>query len=188
MQGFLKVCAGFNSYIEQEGFSNVINYKNNLIYFIPFAISSAIEADERTSLLAYKPAVAFPSKLSATGFLPKNVALGESETAEAFPQPLQMRRQLAVQLLILQQLKLLLKRQRSLKSHLLMKSLQKAMEVRPRMLRQKYRKIKTIALLHPHPPVILIQTLILMMRSRRLKHQKHYNLERKQQRRRKLLV
>lgn len=75
--------AGFNSYIEQEGFSNVINYKNNLIYFIPFAISSAIEADERTSLLGYKPAVAFPSKLSATGFLPKNVALGESETAEA---------------------------------------------------------------------------------------------------------
>ncbi len=83
MQGFLKVFAGFNSFIEQEGFSNVINYKNNLIYFIPFAISSAIEVDERGSLLAYKPAVAFPSKQSATGFLPKNVALGESETAEA---------------------------------------------------------------------------------------------------------
>ncbi|XP_051761666.1 uncharacterized protein si:ch211-140m22.7 isoform X3 [Ctenopharyngodon idella] len=44
--------------------------------------ASTIEADERASLLAYKPAVAFPSKLSATGFLLKDVALGESETAE----------------------------------------------------------------------------------------------------------
>uniref|UniRef100_A0A8C2B4K5 NADH:ubiquinone oxidoreductase subunit V3 n=1 Tax=Cyprinus carpio TaxID=7962 RepID=A0A8C2B4K5_CYPCA len=42
-----------------------------------------IEADERASLLAYKPAVTFPSKLSATGFLPKDIALGESETIEA---------------------------------------------------------------------------------------------------------
>ncbi|KAL0183814.1 hypothetical protein M9458_019510, partial [Cirrhinus mrigala] len=40
-------------------------------------------ADERASLLAYKPAVAFPSKLSATGFLPKDVALGESGISEA---------------------------------------------------------------------------------------------------------
>ncbi|KTF89004.1 hypothetical protein cypCar_00041486, partial [Cyprinus carpio] len=44
---------------------------------------NAIEADERASLLAYKPAVTFPSKLSATGFLPKDIALGESETIEA---------------------------------------------------------------------------------------------------------
>ncbi|KAK9969708.1 hypothetical protein ABG768_027859 [Culter alburnus] len=46
------------------------------------AKASTIEADERASLLAYKPAVAFPSKLSATGFLLTDVALGESETAE----------------------------------------------------------------------------------------------------------
>ncbi|XP_026128211.1 neurofilament heavy polypeptide-like [Carassius auratus] len=39
--------------------------------------------DERASLLAYKPTVAFPSKLSATGFLSKDVALGESEITEA---------------------------------------------------------------------------------------------------------
>uniref|UniRef100_A0A8C1Y9U6 NADH:ubiquinone oxidoreductase subunit V3 n=1 Tax=Cyprinus carpio TaxID=7962 RepID=A0A8C1Y9U6_CYPCA len=39
--------------------------------------------DERASLLAYKPTVAFPSKLSATGFLPKDVALDESEPTEA---------------------------------------------------------------------------------------------------------
>ncbi|XP_077072854.1 uncharacterized protein ndufv3 isoform X2 [Siphateles boraxobius] len=45
--------------------------------------ASTIEADERASLLAYKPAVAFPSKLSAAGFLLKDVALGKSETAEA---------------------------------------------------------------------------------------------------------
>ncbi|XP_057182720.1 uncharacterized protein ndufv3 isoform X2 [Triplophysa rosa] len=38
------------------------------------------EVDERASLLAYKPAVAFPSKLSATGFLPKDIALGESDS------------------------------------------------------------------------------------------------------------
>lgn len=77
------VFAGFNSCVELEVFSNVINYKNNLIYFIPFTVSSAIEADERASLLAYKPAVAFPSKLSAAGLLLKDVALGKSETAEA---------------------------------------------------------------------------------------------------------
>ncbi|KAK7153772.1 hypothetical protein R3I94_007208 [Phoxinus phoxinus] len=47
------------------------------------ASSKTIEADERASLLAYKPAVAFPSKLSAAGFLLKDVALGKSETAEA---------------------------------------------------------------------------------------------------------
>ncbi|XP_009302931.2 NADH dehydrogenase [ubiquinone] flavoprotein 3, mitochondrial isoform X2 [Danio rerio] len=47
------------------------------------ASSKTIEADERASLLAYKPAVAFPSKLVATGFLSKDVALGESETAKA---------------------------------------------------------------------------------------------------------
>ncbi|XDV30908.1 hypothetical protein PO909_033733 [Leuciscus waleckii] len=47
------------------------------------AKASTIEADERASLLAYKPAVAFPSKLSAAGFLLKDVALGKSETAEA---------------------------------------------------------------------------------------------------------
>ncbi|XP_016374807.1 brain acid soluble protein 1-like [Sinocyclocheilus rhinocerous] len=47
------------------------------------AKASTIEADERAFLLAYKPAVAFPSKLSATGFLPKDIALGESETTEA---------------------------------------------------------------------------------------------------------
>ncbi|XP_059417551.1 histone-lysine N-methyltransferase SETD1B-like [Carassius carassius] len=47
------------------------------------ASSKTIEVDERASLLAYKPAVAFPSKLSATGFLPTDIALGESETTEA---------------------------------------------------------------------------------------------------------
>ncbi|KAG1945434.1 proteoglycan 4 isoform X2 [Pimephales promelas] len=47
------------------------------------AKASTIEADERASLLAYKPAVAFPSKLSAAGFLLKDVALDKSETAEA---------------------------------------------------------------------------------------------------------
>ncbi|XP_039539504.1 MAP7 domain-containing protein 3 isoform X3 [Pimephales promelas] len=47
------------------------------------ASSKTIEADERASLLAYKPAVAFPSKLSAAGFLLKDVALDKSETAEA---------------------------------------------------------------------------------------------------------
>ncbi|XP_073702261.1 uncharacterized protein ndufv3 isoform X2 [Garra rufa] len=47
------------------------------------APSKTIEADERASLLAYKPAVAFPSKLSATGILPKDVALGESKISEA---------------------------------------------------------------------------------------------------------
>ncbi|XP_052421520.1 nucleolar and coiled-body phosphoprotein 1 isoform X5 [Carassius gibelio] len=41
------------------------------------------KTDERASLLAYKPTVAFPSKLSATGFLSKDVALGESEITEA---------------------------------------------------------------------------------------------------------
>ncbi|XP_067299481.1 uncharacterized protein ndufv3 isoform X2 [Pseudorasbora parva] len=46
------------------------------------AKASTIEADERASLLAYKSAVAFPSKLSATGFLLKDIALGETETAE----------------------------------------------------------------------------------------------------------
>ncbi|XP_026074346.1 nucleolar and coiled-body phosphoprotein 1-like [Carassius auratus] len=45
--------------------------------------ASTIEADERASLLAYKPTVAFPSKLSATGFLPTDIALAESETTEA---------------------------------------------------------------------------------------------------------
>lgn len=63
---------------KQEGFTDA--YKNNLIYFIPFAVFSAKKADERASLLAYKPAVAFPSKLSATGFLPKDIALGESDS------------------------------------------------------------------------------------------------------------
>ncbi|XP_056308726.1 nucleolar protein dao-5 isoform X2 [Danio aesculapii] len=45
--------------------------------------ASTIEADERASLLAYKPAVAFPSKLVVAGFLSKDVPLGESESAEA---------------------------------------------------------------------------------------------------------
>ncbi|KAK2905297.1 hypothetical protein Q8A67_007096 [Cirrhinus molitorella] len=47
------------------------------------AKAPTLEADERASLLAYKPTVAFPSKLSATGFLPKDVALGESKISEA---------------------------------------------------------------------------------------------------------
>lgn len=71
-----------NGSTKQEGFS--IAFKNILIYFIPFDVFSAEEASQRASLLAYKPAVAFPSKLSATGFLPKDIALGESKsTAKA---------------------------------------------------------------------------------------------------------